>query len=137
MGFCLYNNVAVGAAHARAHGAAKSRIVDYDVHHGNGTQHMFRSRSARALSSRHTSTRIYPGPARPTRSDAEPGAGFTVNLPIEAGAVDEDFDSASSEVVVPVLRQFEPELVMVSAGFDAHERRPAGGMRLTPGSSRR
>jgi acetoin utilization deacetylase AcuC-like enzyme len=133
MGFCLYNNVAVGAAYARAHGVGKIAIVDYDVHHGNGTQHMFEADPHVLYVSTHQYP-YYPGTGAASEIGRGPGAGFTVNLPIEAGAVAEDFHTAFSEVVVPVLRQFEPELVMVSAGFDAHEDDPLGGMRLTPES---
>jgi acetoin utilization deacetylase AcuC-like enzyme len=115
MGFCLFNNVAVAAAHARALGAGKVAIVDYDVHHGNGT-HQYP---------------YYPGTGAAEEVGREAGKGFTVNLPLEAGAVDEDYQTVFASVVVPVLVQFEPDLVIVSAGFDAHERDPLGGMRLT------
>jgi acetoin utilization deacetylase AcuC-like enzyme len=133
MGFCLYNNVAVAAAHARTLGASKVAIVDYDVHHGNGTQHIF-ERDPHVL---YVSTHQYPyypgtGAAREVGVDA--GRGFTVNLPIEAGAVAEDYQLMFRDVVVPVLRQFEPDLVMISAGFDAHADDPLGGMRLATGA---
>jgi acetoin utilization deacetylase AcuC-like enzyme len=130
MGFCLFNNIAVAAAHARAQGAAKVAIVDYDVHHGNGTQHMFEA-DAHVL---YVSTHQFPyypgsGPADDVGHGA--GAGFTVNVPLEVGAVNEDYEIAFKEIVVPVLKQFEPDLVLVSAGFDAHEDDPLGGMRLS------
>jgi len=130
MGFCLYNSVAIGAAHARAHGARKVAIVDYDVHHGNGTQHIFESDPHVLYVSTHQYP-YYPGTGAAGEIGREAGQGFTVNLPIEVGAVDEDYRVAFDEVIVPVLLQFEPDLIMISAGFDAHERDPLAGMRLT------
>jgi len=130
MGFCLFNNVAVAAAHARALGARKVAIVDYDVHHGNGTQHIFEADAHVLYVSTHQYP-YYPGTGAVEEVGREAGRGFTVNLPFEAGAVDEDYQLAFSRIVVPVLRQFEPDLVIVSAGFDAHERDPLGGIRLT------
>ena len=129
MGFCLYNNVAVGAAHARALGARKVAIVDYDVHHGNGTQDIFQSRADVLYISLHQYP-YYPGTGAADEIGSGDGRGFTVNVPLEVGAVDEDYRVAFSTVVVPVLEQFEPELILVSAGFDAHERDPLAGMRL-------
>jgi acetoin utilization deacetylase AcuC-like enzyme len=130
MGFCLYNNVAVAAAHARANGAARVAIVDYDVHHGNGTQHIFDGDPAVMYVSTHQYP-YYPGTGAATEVGRGPARGHTVNLPLEAGAVDDDYRLVFAEVVAPVLRQFKPDLVIVSAGFDAHERDPLGGMRVT------
>jgi len=130
MGFCLFNNVAVAAAHARAMGARKVAIVDYDVHHGNGTQHLFEADPHVLYVSTHQHP-YYPGTGAAEDVGRDAGRGFTVNLPFEAGAVDEDYQIAFSRIIVPVLRQFEPDLVIVSAGFDAHERDPLGGIRLT------
>jgi acetoin utilization deacetylase AcuC-like enzyme len=130
MGFCLLNNVAVAAAHARAIGAAKVAIVDYDVHHGNGTQHIFETDRKVLYISTHQYP-YYPGTGAADEIGREAGRGFTVNLPLEVGAVDEDYQIAFSQVVLPVVRQFEPDLLIISAGFDAHERDPLGGMRLT------
>jgi acetoin utilization deacetylase AcuC-like enzyme len=130
MGFCLFNNVAVAAAHARALGAGKVAIVDYDVHHGNGTQHIFEADRNVLYISTHQYP-YYPGTGAAEEIGRETGRGFTVNLPLEVGAVDEDYQIAFSQVVLPVLRQFEPDLLIISAGFDAHERDPLGGMRLT------
>jgi acetoin utilization deacetylase AcuC-like enzyme len=130
MGFCLYNNAAVAAADAVARGAARVAVVDIDVHHGNGTQAIFYD-SPRVL---YVSTHQFPfypgtGPADETGSGA--GAGFTVNVPLEMGATDADYDLVYRRVVVPVVRQFLPQLVLVSAGFDAHERDPLASMRVT------
>ena len=130
MGFCLFNNPAIGAAHARALGANKVAIVDYDVHHGNGTQHVF-ERDPHVLYVSTHQFPYYPGTGAADEIGVDAGRGFTVNLPLEAGAVDEDYQAAFAGVVMPVLRQFAPDLVIVSAGFDAHERDPLGGMRVT------
>ena len=130
MGFCLFNNVAVAAAHARAQGAAKVAIVDYDVHHGNGTQHIFETDPHVLYISTHQFP-YYPGTGAADEVGRQAGLGFTVNVPLEVGAVDDDYRIAFSEIVLPVLRQFEPSLILLSAGFDAHERDPLGGMRLT------
>jgi acetoin utilization deacetylase AcuC-like enzyme len=130
MGFCLYNNVAVAAAHARAQGAGKVAIVDYDVHHGNGTQHMFDTDPHVLYISTHQYP-YYPGTGAADEIGRGRGEGFTVNVPLEVGAVDEDYQLVFAQVVVPVLRQFEPDLILISAGFDAHERDPLAGMRVT------
>ncbi len=133
MGFCLFNNVAVAAAHARGLGAAKVAVVDYDVHHGNGTQHIFEADRHVLYVSTHQYP-YYPGTGAADEVGRDPGRGFTVNVPLEAGAVDEDYQTVFAHIVVPVLRQFEPDLVIVSAGFDAHADDPLGGMRLTTGA---
>lgn len=130
MGFCLFNNVAVAAAHARSLGAGKVAIVDYDVHHGNGTQQIFYEDPDVLYVSLHQYP-YYPGTGAAGEIGSGDGKGFTVNVPLEVGAVDEDYRYAFSTVVVPVLRQFEPDMLLVSAGFDAHERDPIAGMRLT------
>ena len=130
MGFCLFNNVAVAAAHARALGMGRVAIVDYDVHHGNGTQHMFEADPTVLYVSLHQYP-FYPGSGAVNEVGRGPGAGFTVNAPLEVGSTDEDYRIAFAELVVPVLRQFKPNLILVSAGFDAHERDPLAGMRVT------
>jgi len=133
MGFCIYNNVAVAAAHARALGVGRLAIVDYDVHHGNGTQHLFESIPDVLYVSVHQHP-FYPGTGASDEIGIGAGRGFTVNLPLEAGAVDDDYRVVFEEVVLPVLRAFGPELLLVSAGFDAHERDPLANMRLTTGA---
>jgi acetoin utilization deacetylase AcuC-like enzyme len=130
MGFCLFNNVAVAAAHARANGATKVAIVDYDVHHGNGTQHIFEQDPNVLYVSTHQFP-YYPGTGASDEVGVGAGRGYTVNLPLEVGAVDEDYQDVFAALVVPVLKQFKPDLLIVSAGFDAHERDPLGGMRLS------
>jgi acetoin utilization deacetylase AcuC-like enzyme len=133
MGFCFFNNIAVGAAHARASGVGRVAIVDYDVHHGNATQHMFESDPTVLYISLHQYP-FYPGTGAASETGAGAGAGVTVNAPLEAGATDEDYRIVFAELVLPVLRQFDPDLLLVSAGFDAHERDPLAGMRLTTGA---
>jgi acetoin utilization deacetylase AcuC-like enzyme len=130
MGFCLFNNVAVAAAHARTKGARKVAIVDFDVHHGNGTQHGFETDPHVLYVSTHQYP-YYPGTGAAGEIGREAGRGFTVNIPLEVGAVDEDYNLVFDRVVIPVVRQFKPDLVLISAGFDAHERDPLAGMRLT------
>jgi acetoin utilization deacetylase AcuC-like enzyme len=130
MGFCLFNNVAVAAAHARVNGARKVAIIDYDVHHGNGTQHLFDTDPHVLYVSTHQYP-FYPGTGAADEIGRDRGRGFTVNVPIEVGAVDDDYYQVFDEIVVPVVREFEPDLVMVSAGFDAHDSDPLGGMRLS------
>jgi acetoin utilization deacetylase AcuC-like enzyme len=130
MGFCLYNNIAVGAAWARDRGVERVAIVDYDVHHGNGTQHRFYDDAGVLFVSSHQYP-FYPGTGAAHEVGVGAGAGFTVNLPMEAGGTDADFDFAYHEIVGPILREYRPGLILVSAGFDAHERDPLAGMRMT------
>ena len=129
MGFCLFNNVAIGAAHARARGIARVAIVDYDVHHGNGTQRAFYEDPAVLFISSHQFP-FYPGTGAVSEIGGAKGTGFTVNLPLEAGATDADFEQIYAGAL-RVLREFGPELILVSAGFDSHEDDPLGGMRIT------
>jgi acetoin utilization deacetylase AcuC-like enzyme len=131
MGFCLFNNVAVAAAHARhALGATRVAIVDYDVHHGNGTQHMFERDASVLYVSMHQYP-YYPGTGAVEEIGVGPGEGFTVNLPMASGGTDGDYQHVFDRVALPILRQFAPDLVLVSAGFDAHERDPLATMRAT------
>ena len=130
MGFCLYNNVAVAAAHAVSRGLERVAIVDIDVHHGNGTQWMFYDNPRVLYVSTHQFP-FYPGTGAADETGTGDGAGFTVNVPLEMGATDADYDLVYRRAVVPVLEQFSPQLVLVSAGFDAHERDPLASMRMT------
>jgi len=132
MGFCFYNNIAVAAAHARAQGAAKVAIVDYDVHHGNGTQWSFYSDPSVLFISSHQYP-YYPGTGAAGDVGSGAGAGFTVNLPLSAGATDADYELVYTRIALPILKQFRPELILISAGFDAHHintwNQGAGGKR--------
>jgi acetoin utilization deacetylase AcuC-like enzyme len=130
MGFCLYNNVAVAAAQAIADGIERVAIVDTDVHHGNGTQWMFYDDPRVLYISSHQFP-FYPGTGAATEVGKGDGAGFTVNVPLEAGATDADYDLVYRQVVAPVLTQFVPQLTLISAGFDAHEADPLASMRMT------
>jgi acetoin utilization deacetylase AcuC-like enzyme len=130
MGFCFYNNVAIGAAAARASGVDRVAIVDYDVHHGNGTQATLYADPSVLFIYSHQYP-FYPGTGGAAEIGVAEGTGYTVNFPLEAGATNADFDLVYREAVIPVLEQYQPQLVLVSAGFDAHERDPLGGMQMT------
>ena len=126
MGFCLFNNVAVAAAQALvAHRLARVAIVDFDVHHGNGTQDIFWNDPRVLYASSHQSP-LYPG----TGARAETGAGNIVNAPLPAGAGSIDFRDAFNRIVLPALDEFAPQLVILSAGFDAHRLDPLAGLEL-------
>jgi len=129
-GFCLLNNVAVAAAQALARHVPRVAVVDFDVHHGNGTQEIFEADPRVLYVSTHQWP-FYPGGGLATEVGVGRGEGFTVNVPIERGATDGDYDVVFRDVVGPIVRLFSPGLVLVSAGFDAHERDPLGGMRMS------
>ena len=132
MGFCLYNNAAVGAAYALASGLDRVAVVDIDVHHGNGTQWIFYDDPRVLYISSHQFP-FYPGTGAASETGRESGTGFTVNIPLEAGATDADYDLAYRAIAVPVLEQFAPQLTLISAGYDAHEADPLASMRMTAG----
>ncbi|MGH2871445.1 MAG: histone deacetylase family protein [Solirubrobacteraceae bacterium] len=132
MGFCLYNNVAVAAAHARALGAERVAIVDYDVHHGNGTQAIFYDDPHVLYVSTHQYP-YYPGTGAASETGRGRGAGFTVNVPLEAGATDADYALVFGTAIVPILDRFDPQVLFISAGFDADARDPLAGMRMSTG----
>ncbi|MCE8000803.1 MAG: histone deacetylase family protein [Rhodobiaceae bacterium] len=127
MGFCLFNNVAVGALYARAkHGLAKAAVIDFDVHHGNGTQAMFEADENLFYASTHQSP-LYPG----TGEASETGVGNIVNVPLGHGADGTAFRAAYEEVILPALRAFDPDILFISAGFDGHADDPLAGLNLT------
>jgi acetoin utilization deacetylase AcuC-like enzyme len=127
MGFCLFNNVAVGAWRARdAHGIKRVAVVDFDVHHGNGTQDMFYSDAELYYASTHQSP-LYPGTGQRNETGV---ADNIVNAPLRPGASGAEFRAAFEASILPTLRQFRPELVIISAGFDAHKNDPLAQLRL-------
>jgi acetoin utilization deacetylase AcuC-like enzyme len=130
MGFCIYNNTAIAAAHALARGRARVAVVDYDVHHGNGTQWAFYGDPRVLYVSTHQFP-FYPGTGSAGEAGVGQGEGFTVNVPLEAGATDDDYLTVCGAVILPVLAAFRPELLLVSAGFDAHMRDPLAQMRMS------
>lgn len=131
MGFCLFNNVAIAAAHARAaRDIQRVLVVDWDVHHGNGTEAIFYRDCDVLFFSAHQFP-FYPGTGDVRTCGAGAGEGFTVNVPMAGGANDGDYALAFRELLVPIADQFAPDLVLVSAGFDAHRSDPLGGMRCT------
>ncbi len=132
MGFCLYSNIAVGAAYARSRGCARVAIVDYDVHHGNGTQWIFYEDPTVLFVSSHQFP-FYPGTGAASETGRGAGVGYTLNIPLAAGAQDPEIERQYQEQVYPALRQFQPDLLMISAGFDAHELDPLGQVRMTTG----
>ena len=130
MGFCLLNNVAIAAEAARRQGAERVLIFDWDVHHGNGTQAAFWQRRDVLYMSAHQYP-YYPGTGAPTEVGGGEGAGYTVNCGLPGGATDADYGALCQELFLPVAEAFKPDLVLISAGFDAHREDPIGGMVLT------
>jgi acetoin utilization deacetylase AcuC-like enzyme len=131
MGFCLFNNVAVAARHARdAYGVRRVLILDWDVHHGNGTQDAFYATDEVLFCSIHQSP-LYPGTGAAGETGAGAGAGYTVNMPVPPGSGDAVFCSLVEHVVAPLARAYDPGLILVSAGFDAHEHDPLADGQVT------
>ena len=134
MGFCLFNNLAIAAELAiRELGVQRVFILDWDVHHGNGTAEAFRRRPNVLFASIHQSG-IYPGTGPLGDAGSGPGEGYTINLPVPAGSEEDLWLSLLEHIVLPAAEAFEPELVLISAGFDAHRADPLADCRLESGS---
>ncbi len=133
MGFCLFNNVAVAAQHALGDGAERVLVLDWDVHHGNGTNDIFRTRDDVLFASIHQSP-LYPGTGPLSDVGSERGEGFSLNLPVPPGSGADTFLSLVQHVVAPAAREFEPSLLLVSAGYDAHGEDPLASCELEDGS---
>jgi acetoin utilization deacetylase AcuC-like enzyme len=130
MGFCLYNNAALAAAHARARGLSRIAVIDWDVHHGNGTQEAFYADPGVLYVSTHQYP-LYPGTGAALETGVGDGRGFTINVPLSAGGGDGVYRGAFERIVLPALAEYRPELVLVSAGFDASLRDPLAEMALS------
>jgi len=134
MGFCLFNSIAIAARYAQqCHGVGKIAILDWDVHHGNGTQHAFEDDASVFYISLHQFP-FYPGTGTRSERGKEKGLGFTLNIPLPARTDEDGYLAAFDTEIVPALRTFMPELLLVSAGFDAHKDDPLADMKLTAGS---
>ncbi|MGD9765347.1 MAG: histone deacetylase [Candidatus Binatia bacterium] len=131
MGFCLFNNVAIGAAYLRAqHGLERVLVMDWDVHHGNGTQHVFAGDPGVLFVSSHRWP-FYPGTGALNEVGTGEGRGFTINLPFPGGFGDAEYLEAFHAVVEPLALEYQPQFILISAGFDPHRRDPLGGMAVT------
>jgi len=131
MGFCLFNNVAIAARYLqRKHGIARVLIVDWDVHHGNGTQHAFYDDPSVLFFSTHQYPH-YPGTGRPSEEGEGAGKGTTINVPMTAGEGDDVYRRLFEKVLIPAADNFKPDFVVLSAGFDAHRNDPLASMGLT------
>lgn len=132
MGFCLLNTVAIAAEHALDSGLERVAIVDWDVHHGNGSEAIFASRPDVLFCSVHQyGSGFFPGTGHASFTGTGSGEGYTINAPLRSGCDDDDYATVFTEIFEPAIRQYGPELILISAGFDAHQRDPLGGMRVT------
>jgi len=130
MGFCLFNNIAVGARHARRIGYKKVFIIDFDAHHGNGTQHIFEEDDAVFYFSTHQYP-FYPDTGKDMDRGRGKGEGYTYNVPILAGSGNKDYLAVYQDVLPGVVQRFEPDIILVSAGYDIHANDPHANIRVT------
>ena len=131
MGFCLFNNVGIAARYAqKVKGLNKIFIFDWDVHHGNGTQHSFYSDPSIYYSSTHQYP-FYPGTGAEEETGTRDGLGTTLNLPMDAYSDDDDYISAVENKLIPAVQRYKPDLIIISAGFDAHQNDPLAQIQLT------
>ncbi len=130
MGFCYINNIAVAAEHLLARGTERVAIVDIDVHHGNGTSDIFYSSSSVLYISTHQQG-IFPGTGRAEDVGSGPGKGYNINIPLPSGAGDSSFFSAFERIVIPALREFGPDALLISMGADAHYMDPLASLSLS------
>jgi acetoin utilization deacetylase AcuC-like enzyme len=130
MGFCIFNNIAVGARHAQKNGYKKVFIVDFDVHHGNGTQHVFEEDDTVFYFSTHQYPH-YPGTGSEMEQGKGKGRGFTFNIPMMSGSGDKEYFSAYGELLPPLMQKFGPDIVLVSAGYDIHKDDPLAAIRVS------
>ena len=133
MGFCILNNVAILARYLQTiHGLDKVLVLDWDVHHGNGTQHTFEEDPSVLFASTHQYP-FYPGTGAWSETGIGKGRGATLNCPMPAGSDDKDYEAAFMEKILPAIDQFKPEFIIISAGFDAHRDDPLGEINLSTG----
>jgi acetoin utilization deacetylase AcuC-like enzyme len=130
MGFCIFNNVAIGARYAQKSGYNKICIIDFDVHHGNGTQHIFEEDYTVFYFSTHQYPH-YPGTGNDSERGRGKGYGFTYNIPMHHGAGDKDYFVAFQDILPGLVSNFDPDLILVSAGYDLHAKDPLAGIRVT------
>lgn len=130
MGFCIFNNIAVGARYAQKVGYKKVFIIDFDVHHGNGTQHIFEEDDTVFYFSTHQYPH-YPGTGRDSEKGRGRGKGFTYNIPMRSGSGDREYFSAYNETLPTLVSSFIPDIILVSAGYDIHERDPLSGVHVS------
>ncbi|NOY64737.1 MAG: histone deacetylase [Nitrospirae bacterium] len=130
MGFCIFNNIAIGARYAQSLGYEKVFIIDFDVHHGNGTEHMFYEDDSVFYFSTHQYPH-YPGTGSTEERGRGKGEGFTYNIPMPAGAGDSEYIDAYTIKLPELVKQFDPDMVLVSAGYDLHEKDPLAGIAVT------
>ncbi len=132
MGFCFFDNAAVAAQYALDRGRRRVALFDFDVHHGNGSQHLFEARSDVFYLSTHQYP-FYPGTGASAERGRGAGAGFTLNAPLPAGSGDALYEEAFDKVILPALHAYAPDFLVLSAGFDAWQADPLGGMRVSEG----